>query len=429
MSDHITDIENTVHEYRKTLERFADRTGAQTHHIERRGSGEEREKIARIDADLDAVERQAQDRAALRAANDRIAHLEAERAQPQFRAAAPSIGSADGAEYTKRWIRAHLGGNQAELRVLTNGTASAPVPTDMERRIVSTMVQSSVLRQISKVSTINSQRTVRIEATLPTTALVAEEGTISASDSTFASVSVVPYKFVCATTLTNEYIADAIGSDIGNFSTWLADRMAMSMGREMEEYYTIGSGSSQPQGIGDTGSTAWASTNSGRIINQGVQLAEDAGASAITGDNLIDCLHAVPAQYRTGNFKALTSDAAIKAIRKIKVNTTDYVWKINEAAGISGGNPGTILGVPYFINEWVSSAQSASTTANVRGDAFFIFGNFDYFEIFDRSGFEVLTDPYSGAANGRVTMYMSARTDSRIMLPAAFAAIYGLNAS
>jgi hypothetical protein len=71
MSDELNNLENTVHEYRKTLDAFSARTGAKTHHVEIRGSGEEREKIARIDADLDAVERAAQDRAALRAANER----------------------------------------------------------------------------------------------------------------------------------------------------------------------------------------------------------------------------------------------------------------------------------------------------------------------------------------------------------------------
>ena len=94
MSDELNNLENTVHEYRKTLDAFSARTGAKTHHVEIRGSGEEREKIARIDADLDAVERAAQDRAALRAAHDRIKQLEEQRAQPQFRAVAPRAEAA-----------------------------------------------------------------------------------------------------------------------------------------------------------------------------------------------------------------------------------------------------------------------------------------------------------------------------------------------
>ena len=432
MSDELNNLENVVHEYRKTLDGFAARTGAQTHQVERRGSGEEREKIARIDADLDMVERFAQERSARRAAEDRAAEFEARLAAPQFKASVSrnAVEDRSSAEYAQRWLSAVARGDAAEMRTLTTGTSNAGIPTDMERRIVERMFQASVLRQLSKVTTIDSKRTITVEGSLPTSALIAENDPITASDPAFASVSVVPYKFVCATTMTQEFIEDAIGTGgIGTGLQYVADRCGVSLAKIMDQYYTVGTGSSQPQGIGDTSSTAWATSNSGRIISQGVALAEDAGASAVTGDNLIDCVHAVAPQYRTGNFRILTSDALIKAVRKIKVNSTDYVWKINETAGISGGNPGTILGIPYYIGEYVPTAQSVTTTADVRGSAFFIVGNWDYFEIFDRTGMTSMIDPYSGAANQRTTLYMTVRTDSRIMQPEAFAAIYGLNAS
>lgn len=432
MADELNNLENVVHEYRKTLDGFAARTGAATQHVERRGSGEEREKIARIDADLDAVERLAQERAARREAEKRAAEYEARLAAPQFKSAVSrnAVEDRSSAEYAQRWLSAVARGDAAEMRVLSTGTTSAGIPTDMERRIVERMYQASVLRQLAKVTTIDSKRTITVEGSLPTSALVAEEGAISASDPAFASVSVTPYKFVCATTMSMEFIEDAIGSGgIGTGLQYVADRCGVSLAKIMDQYYTVGTGASQPQGIGDTSSTNWATDNTGRIITQGVQLAEDAGAAAVTGDNLIDCVHAVAPQYRTGNFRILTSDTLLKAVRKLKVNTTDYIWKINETAGISGGNPGTILGIPYYIGEYVPTTQSATTTASVRGSAFFIVGNWDYFEIFDRTGMTSMIDPYSGAANQRTTLYMTVRTDSRIMQPEAFAAIYGLNAS
>jgi HK97 family phage major capsid protein len=230
--------------------------------------------------------------------------------------------------------------------------------------------------------------------------------------------------------MSQEFIEDAIGSGgIGTGMQYVADRCGVSLAKIMDQYYTVGTGASQPQGIGDTSSTDWGTTNDGRIITQGVQLAEDAGATSITGDNIIDCIHAVPPQYRVGNFRVLTSDTAIRTIRKLKVNTTDYIWKLNESAGLSGGAPGTILGIPYSVGEYVATAQSGLTTTAVRGAAFFIAGNFDYFEIFDRTGMTSMIDPYSGAANQRTTMYLTVRTDSKIMQTEAFAAIYGLNAT
>lgn len=434
--DELNRLGGIAHEYRKSVDAYERRTGRAGQTVENLGSGEEREKFAKMDADLDAVEKTIQAQYAMRkAAEDRVRELEARLAEPTLRAKpveAKQPLDPNGAEYAARWLFAHASKNEAEIRELSVGsTTNAPVPTDMERRIVERMYQASVLRQLAKVSTIDSNRTIRVESTLPTAALVAEAGAITPADPAYGTVSVTPFKYVAATTLTKEFIEDSIGNGgIGTGLQYVTDRLGVALAKKMDEAFTIGTGASQPQGIGDTSSASWATTNTGRIINQGVQLLEDKLPADITGDNIIDCVHAVSPQYRASpRFRILTSDTALKAIRKLKVNSTDYIWKINETAGMSGGLPGTIYGIPYSVGEYVSTTQSATTSANIRGDAFFIVGNWDYFEIFDRSGVESMIDPYSAAANQKSTVYVWARTDSRIMQMEAFAAIYGLNAS
>jgi HK97 family phage major capsid protein len=57
------------------------------------------------------------------------------------------------------------------------------------------------------------------------------------------------------------------------------------------------------------------------------------------------------------------------------------------------------------------------------GTVYAVVGDFNYFEIFDRTGMTSLIDPYSGAANHNVNLYTYARTDSKLMLNEAFAAI------
>ena len=54
---------------------------------------------------------------------------------------------------------------------------------------------------------------------------------------------------------------------------------------------------------------------------------------------------------------------------------------------------------------------------------FALIGNFEYFEIFDRTGITSLVDPYSESATHQVNLIVYTRTDSRIMLANAFAAI------
>jgi HK97 family phage major capsid protein len=423
----IENLENTVHEYRRTLDRFAARTGAQTHHVEIRGSGEEREKIARIDADLDIVERQAQDRAALRAANDRIAQLESERAQPQFRAALPAKREQGfdlaSPEYARRWLNAVARGDQAEMREMSTSSTGAGIPTDMERRIVEKMYQANVLRSICPVSSIDSKRTVTVEGSLPSSALVAESvtgaaATISPSDATFGTaITVTPYKYVCATKMSQEFIEDAIGQGgIGSGLDWVASRIGLSLALKMEEAYTVGTGSSQPEGIAKAANLTGA-------ISQVTDLST-AAITTISADNVIDTVHLVAPQYRNSpRFRWLVSDTFVRVARKLKNSVTssgplEYIWTQapSNSQAMVGGAPGLLYGVPYSVAQYMPTA-----TAN--NNVFAVVGDFNYFEIFDRTGMTSLVDPYSAASTHQVTLYTYARTDSRIMLASAFAAI------
>ena len=423
MSDELNNIENTVHEYRKTLDAFSARTGAKTHHVEIRGSGEEREKIARIDADLDAVERMNQDRVALRAAQDRLKQLEEERSQPQFRGV---VARADvkhdlaSPEYAKRWLMAVARGDAAEMRNLTTSTTGAGIPTDMERRIVEKMYQTNVLRSIAPVSSIDSKRTITIEGSLPTTALVTEANSISASDPGFGTaISVVPYKYVCATQMTQEFIEDAIGQGgIGSGLDWVASRIGLSMALKMEEAYTIGTGSSQPEGIAGS-SAQTALSNLSQVTDLG-----GSAVTTVTADNVIDTVHLVAPQYRNSpRFRWLFSDTFLRVARKLKNSVTnngatEYIWTqaSSNAGTMVGGAPGLLYGVPYSVGQYV---RTATTNNNI----FAVVGDFNYFEIFDRTGMTSLVDPYSAANTHQVTLYTYARTDSHIMNASAFAAI------
>ena len=409
--DTLNELQNITHQYRKSLDAFAARTGARTQEVEVRGSGEEREKIAKMDADLSAIEHSAQ----LAQLQARLAKVESE---PVFASRASKAAISDDADpaseaYAKRWLGAVLRGDAAEMRALSLTTSGAAIPTDLERRIVNKLQQANVLRSMCPVSTIDSKRTISVEGNLPTTALVAEAGTITPADPTFGTqISVVPYKYVTAVKMSQEFIEDAIGNGgIGSGLAYVAEKCGLSIGLKQEEAYTAGTGTSQPEGIaGSSANTKLAA------LSQVTDLA-GAAVTTVTGDNLIDTVHLVPPQYRSSpRFSWLISDTFLKTVRKIKVNTTDYVWKLNETAGITGGAPGTIYGVPYRIGQYVPTA-----TAN--NNVFAVVGDFNYFEIFDRTGITTMMDPYSAAVTHETTLYVYTRTDSKIMLANAFAAI------
>ena len=423
--EHLNELGTLAHAYRKELARI-DASGRDSQYVDTRGHGEEREKFARMDADLTAIELAEQDRAALRAANDRIKALEAERNQPQYRAQAPKRAAGHdlaSPEYAMRWLKAVSSGDQAEIRALSLGSSGAGIPTDMERRIVEKMYAVNVLRTIAPVSSIDSKRTITIESGLPTSALVAEAGAITPSDPTFgAAVSIIPYKYVCATQMSQEFIEDAIGSGgIGSGLDYVASRIGMSLGLKMEEAYTVGTGTSMPQGIAGVGA------DSASVMITGASQTTDLGGAAITtitADNLIDTVHLVQPQYRNSpRFRWLVSDTFVRVARKLKNSVTtsgatEYIWTQAPANSqtMVGGAPGLLYGVPYSIGQYMA-------TATTNGNVFATVGDFNYFEIFDRTGMTSLVDPYSAAANHQVTLYTYARTDCHLMNVSAFAQI------
>ena len=404
MSDELHEIQNITHEYRKSLAAYEARTGRAPQTVDNQGSGEERQKFALMDADLSAAELLAQNKAL----EARLAKLEA---QPMLTRQGSGKGGESGTdEYSQRWLESVRTGKPMETRVTTTGTSNAPIPVDMERRIVMKMQQANVLRAISTVSQIDSDRQITVEGNLPTTALVAESGAVSASDPTFSRVTVTPYKFATRVVVSQEFLDDAIGSSgIGGGLEWLADRCAVSIGLGTEQYFTIGTGSAQPQGICDNG-----------VISQGVNLGTSAALANLTADQVIDCVHAVAPQYRADpSFRWFLSDTILKHIRKLKDTAGYYIF--SPAASVPQTNvvglPGTIYGVPYSVGQYVPATSTAENTP------YAVVGAFRYFEIFDRTGIQSLVDPYSNAGNMQTNLYLWTRTDSAIMTADAFAAI------
>lgn len=419
-NDELHELQSITHQYRKSLAAYEARTGNVPQSVDSRGSGEEKQAFARMDADLTAIELRAQ----LKATEDRLAKIEA---QPTLASRAPKFEPNTDGE-SRAWLRAVMSGDTASLRALGTATigggagqldttAGNNVPTDMERRIREKLYQNSVIRQISVVNTVDSRRTLLVEGSIPTGYLVTEGADVTLSDPSLSTVSVTPYKYACATQLTQEFIEDAIGQGgVGTAMDYVATRLALGLQRKMENDFATGAGTAGPQGIARTGG-----------ITTGVNLGSQPQAiTAVTADNIIDAVHAVSPQYRNSpRFRWLFHDEFLKVARKLKNTVTtsgaqDFIWTPGTTGNtLNGGVPATLYGVPYSISEWVNNGAGSATENTV----YAIVGDFNYFEIFDRTGMTTLVDPYSNAVQNAVKMYMFARTDSRVTLAAAFAAI------
>jgi HK97 family phage major capsid protein len=132
-----------------------------------------------------------------------------------------------------------------------------------------------------------------------------------------------------------------------NIDLLIANLIGERMGRIFTNHGTVGSGSSQMQGIRTASATG----------------ATAASATAIAGDDLINLLHSVDPAYRSnGTFMA--HDTIIATVRKLKDTTGQYLWQSN----LRDGLPDTILGRPVIYNQYMASTLASTNISFLYGD-------------------------------------------------------------
>lgn len=306
-------------------------------------------------------------------------------------------------EYRDAFWRYLSTGNMAEVRAITGSTTNIGLPDDMYRTLVEKLYQpTNLLGRLNRLA-VDGDKKFAIGNALPTSAFVAENSAITAADPSFsAQVTVDPVKLVCRTTASIEALADAVGNP--DMQGYIMKQQAASMSILLEQAIVRG-------GV----SGAWTDGLEKAPVTSSQTTAVTGAYSALTADNIIDTAHKVAPQYRTGNFFWVMDDTALKTIRKLKVNTTDYIWKPDLNGGLVGGFPGTIYGIPYVVCQSVDATET--TNARV------LVGNFDYATLFERLGMQMLVDPYSGSSTLAVNLYTYARFDFKVLLAEAFAGI------
>lgn len=387
--------ENDLHVYRRAAESFEERTGLQAFKVETHGNGEEKQLFARMDAALLASELVAQNKAL----EARLARLES---QPTLeRAHADGLADAE-KRYAEAFGRALFSGNRVMLdKVMQERTsvttATGATPTIWQDRIVEKINRMNVFRMVCPVRNVTGDQKIVIGGALPTAYKVAEAAPIT-EDTTYtvANVDVGDIAYGVFVPVSKQYASDAIGG-----LEYVARKAGEAIANKLEDEYTNGAG-----GAGNMpGINSYTLTNAGDI---GTTLAD------ISGDDLIDLEYSIAPQYRRGNVGYMMSDVAAKNIRKLKGAGNEYLWKSPERySDIRDGAPSTLNGYPVYIN------QAMPTTATNRG---IVFGNWDFYEIYDRDGgVSVMIDPYTLANSLQTRVIVHHRTYGVCTNEAAFA--------
>lgn len=171
-------------------------------------------------------------------------------------------------------------------------------------------------------------------------AILAENTQVTEQDMTFGTASLDAYMYTSKLVRASlQFLQDRPDAD-----TWLARKLGERVGRILNNHFTVGTGSAQPDGIvtsatvGVTGTGSFASTG------------------GVSGDNLIDLTEALDPAYAGGNLKWMMHQSARKAVRKLKGSDGQYLWQ----PSIQQGIPSTIAGFPVVINNDMPTLAASS---------------------------------------------------------------------
>jgi len=216
----------------------------------------------------------------------------------------------------RNWMDIHN-----DLQIGTDAEGGYLVPDEFERKLVEALEEESIFRQMATViKTSNGDRKIPIVTSKGEAVWMDEEQQYSLSDDTFGQASLSAYKLGTAIKISEELLNDSIF----DLPSYIAKEFARRIGTKEEEAFLIGDGKGKPTGIfAATGGAENGATTTG---------------AAITFDDVIELFYSLKSPYRKKAMWVL-NEQTVKALRKIKDNTGNFIWQPSVSAGL----PDTIL--------------------------------------------------------------------------------------
>ena len=276
------------------------------------------------------------------------------------------------------------------LQVGTDSEGGYLVPDEYERTLIQALEEQNIFRRLASViNTSSGDRKIPVVASKGTAAWVEEESAYTESDDAFTQVSIGAFKLATMIKVSEELLNDSVF----NLETYIAREFGRRIGNKEEEAFLTGDGSGKPVGILDATGGAPVGVTS-------------ASATAITLDEVLDLFYSLKAPYR-GKAQFILNDTTVKAIRKLKDSTGQYLWQ----PSIKEATPDTILNRPLQTSVYMPAIAA--------GEKVMAFGDFSYYWVADRQGrvFKRLNELF--AATGQVGFIATQRVDGKLILPEA----------
>jgi HK97 family phage major capsid protein len=273
------------------------------------------------------------------------------------------------------------------LQVGSDSEGGYLVPDEYERTLIEALLDKNIFRRLAHViHTSSGERKIPIAVSKGTAAWIDEEAAYPESDDSFGQVSIGAFKLATMIKISEELLNDSVF----NMPAYISKEFARRIGSAEEEAFFTGNGTGKPLGI--------LSANGG--AQTGVTAAS---ATAVTFDEIIDLYYSLRAPYRQ-DAVFIMNDATIKALRKLKNGSGDYIWQ----PSVTLGAPDRVLNRPVYTSQFMPTLAAGAKTV--------LFGDLSYYWVADREGrqFKRLNELY--AATGQVGFLASERVDGKLIL-------------
>jgi HK97 family phage major capsid protein len=179
-------------------------------------------------------------------------------------------------------------------------------------------------------------------------AILAENTQVTEQDVTLGQASLDAYMYTSKLVRVSYQLLQ----DRPDFDTWLARKLGERVGRILNQHFTTGTGTAQPDGIvtsatvGVTGTGSFATTG------------------GITYDNLVDIVESLDPAYGNADggtgeapgLKFMLHQSARKALRKLKDGQQRPLWEPSLQAGVAD----SLMGYPVRINNDMPTLATSS---------------------------------------------------------------------
>lgn len=346
-------------------------------------TAEERTKFDRLNSDIDELEARINDLKAIQEREKKqiLNENNEKKDKPQDEEYRNAFF-----QYVRRGRGELTAEQRATLNTATDAEGGYLVPTSFANTIIEKLRDSNYLWQAATIEQTSSEKKIPTSVSKPQFGWIDELGQYPVTDASFGQLTVDAYKVGGILKVSEELLFDNSYNLEGRLS-----RDFTNAARDASEAaFVAGDGNKKPRGLildADVGITA-------------------AAADALTFDEIIKLVHSLRPPYRR-NARFLLNDQTAMAIRLLKNNDGQYIWR----ASVEAGMPDRLLGYPVAYSENMPNME-----ANAKPIAF---GDFSYYTIYIRRGIVMqrLNEKY--ADTGEVGFKTHMRVDGLLTLPEA----------